>query len=123
MSTDLQVLDLQTLNLPSIHTYTPDGQSSDSNLQPSQTDNRHGNGDGSGGESCRTPTSEKHRIPAVLRCPPAPKKPRFSRSSSCKRKLSELDFFDIVNRREVDAFFELASAAAGVSKRRRPLVE
>ncbi|KAI6669241.1 hypothetical protein NL676_004126 [Syzygium grande] len=119
MSTDLEVLNLQALNLPSIHTQTPDEQSSDSNSQPSQTDNHHGGG----GKSCRTPTSEKHRIPAVLRCPPAPKKPRFSRSSSCKRKLSELDFFDIVNRHEVDAFFELATATAGVSKRRRPLVE
>ncbi|XP_030550470.2 cyclin-dependent protein kinase inhibitor SMR3-like [Rhodamnia argentea] len=121
MSTDLQALNHQTLTLPSIHTQNPDEQFSDPVARPS------GNGeDGSGGEFCRTPTSEKHRIPAALRCPPAPKKPRFSRSTSCRRKLSELDFFDVVNRREVDTFFELAAAAAAagrVSKRRRPLVE
>ena len=53
---------------------------------------------------CRTPTSEEHRIPKILDCPPAPRKPR--RVSSCKRKLSpELQFFEIVNPEEVDAFF------------------
>ncbi|KAF8039137.1 hypothetical protein BT93_B1626 [Corymbia citriodora subsp. variegata] len=119
MSTDLQVLSHQTLSLPSIHTQTPDEQFPDPITRPSQTDDCPSGSDGSGGDSCRTPTSEKHRIPAVLRCPPAPMKPRFFRSS-CRRKLSELDFFDVVNRGEVDAFFKLATAA-GVSKRRRPL--
>jgi len=53
---------------------------------------------------CRTPTSEEHRIPKILDCPPAPRKPR--RVPSCKRKLSpEVQFFEIVNPEEVDAFF------------------
>ncbi|XP_010032122.2 cyclin-dependent protein kinase inhibitor SMR3 [Eucalyptus grandis] len=126
MSTDLQVLSHQTLSLASIHTQTRDEQFSDPIGRPNQVNDCPSGDD----ESCRTPRSEKHRIPAVLCCPPAPKKPRFSHSS-CKRKLSELDFFDVVNHRKVDAFFELAAAAATaatatataarISKRRRPL--
>ena len=52
---------------------------------------------------CRTPTSKEHRIPSILDCPPAPRKPK--RAPSCKRKLSEIQFFEIVNYDEVDAFF------------------
>ena len=52
---------------------------------------------------CRTPTSKEHRIPSILDCPPAPRKPK--RASSCKRKLSEVQVFEIVNYDEVDAFF------------------
>ncbi|KAF3976579.1 hypothetical protein CMV_000257 [Castanea mollissima] len=52
---------------------------------------------------CRTPTSKEHRIPSILDCPPAPRKPK--RASSCKRKPSEVQFFEIVNYDEVDAFF------------------
>ena len=52
---------------------------------------------------CRTPTSKEHRIPSILDCPPAPRKPK--RASSCKRKLSEVQFFEIMNHDEVDAFF------------------
>ncbi|XP_042032465.1 uncharacterized protein LOC121779210 [Salvia splendens] len=44
-----------------------------------------------GGEDCQTPRSPRHMIPAVLRCPPAPKKRR--RAAACKRKLCELEFF------------------------------
>ncbi|KAG6765154.1 hypothetical protein POTOM_029172 [Populus tomentosa] len=55
-------------------------------------------------DDCQTPKSEEHKIPAVLSCPPAPRKPR--RSFSCKRKLTELEFFEIVNREEVDSFFQ-----------------
>ena len=54
-------------------------------------------------ECCRTPTSKEHRIPKILDCPPAPRKPK--RAPTCKRKLSELQFFEIVNREEVDSFF------------------
>lgn len=53
--------------------------------------------------NCRTPTSKEHRVPSILDCPPAPRKPK--RAPSCKRKLSEVQFFEIVNYDEVDAFF------------------
>ncbi|KAJ4837385.1 hypothetical protein Tsubulata_029282 [Turnera subulata] len=66
------------------------------------------------GDGCRTPTSEEHKIPAILSCPPAPRKPR--RGVSCKRKLSEFDFFEIVKREEVDRFFQ--SAFETTAKRR-----
>ncbi|KAJ4720683.1 cyclin-dependent protein kinase inhibitor SMR1-like [Melia azedarach] len=70
---------------------------------------------------CRTPTGDENKIPAVLACPPAPRKPK-TRRVSCKRKLfGELKFFDIINRDEVDAFlrsgFELAGNSAMVVKR------
>nr|XP_023876179.1 cyclin-dependent protein kinase inhibitor SMR1-like [Quercus suber] len=54
-------------------------------------------------DCCRTPTSKEHRIPKILDCPPAPRKPK--RAPTCKRKLSDLQFFEIVNRDEVDSFF------------------
>ncbi|KAG6410086.1 hypothetical protein SASPL_128134 [Salvia splendens] len=54
-------------------------------------------------EGCQTPRSPRHMIPAVLRCPPAPKKRR--RAAACKRRLFELDFFKVVAREEVDSFF------------------
>lgn len=74
-------------------------------------------------ERCRTPTSKEHRIPEILDCPPAPRKPaRARRAPSCKRKLSELKFFEIVNPEEVDAFFrssfENVSAIRSSVKRR-----
>ncbi|XP_048231317.1 cyclin-dependent protein kinase inhibitor SMR1-like [Ricinus communis] len=73
---------------------------------------------GNGGESneCRTPTSKEHKIPPVLSCPPAPRKPR--RTPSCKRKLSELEFIKIVNHEEVDSFFR--SSFDAPAKRRCP---
>ncbi|KAM4094406.1 hypothetical protein ACB094_06G193000 [Castanea mollissima] len=55
-------------------------------------------------DCCRTPTSKEHRIPKILDCPPAPRKPK--RAPTCKRKLSDLQFFEIVNREEVDSFFK-----------------
>ncbi|XP_039028516.1 cyclin-dependent protein kinase inhibitor SMR1-like [Hibiscus syriacus] len=67
---------------------------------------------------CSTPTSEENKIPAVLSCPGAPRKPRKTHVS-CKRKLSEFDFFEIVNRDEVDAFFE-AGFHDPIAKRRCP---
>jgi len=33
-------------------------------------------------EGCTTPKSEKHKIPEIMTCPPAPKKPRVSPSTS-----------------------------------------
>ncbi|KAL8218302.1 hypothetical protein R6Q57_021675 [Mikania cordata] len=56
-------------------------------------------------ENCETPTSPKHRIPAVLSCPPAPKKQRHA-SPSCKRRLCEFQFFEIIAGEEIDSFFK-----------------
>ncbi|KAI5648524.1 hypothetical protein M9H77_34529 [Catharanthus roseus] len=53
---------------------------------------------------CKTPKSPKHMIPKILSCPPAPRKPP-RKVASCKRKLSELQFFDVVSRDEIDSFF------------------
>ncbi|KAH7856203.1 hypothetical protein Vadar_033900 [Vaccinium darrowii] len=55
-------------------------------------------------DGCHTPTSAEHKIPAVLSCPPAPKKRRRA-PSYCKRKLRELVFFETVAREEVELFF------------------
>ncbi|KAI4352650.1 hypothetical protein L6164_006881 [Bauhinia variegata] len=55
-------------------------------------------------DGCRTPTSKESRIPEILSCPPAPRKPK--RLVSCKRKLAdEFQFFEVVNKEEIDAFF------------------
>ncbi|KAF9674940.1 hypothetical protein SADUNF_Sadunf10G0179900 [Salix dunnii] len=56
-------------------------------------------------DECCTPTSAQHEIPAFLTCPPAPKKPRRRSPGSRKRRLSNLHFFEVVNREEVDLFF------------------
>ncbi|PON49531.1 hypothetical protein PanWU01x14_229430 [Parasponia andersonii] len=57
---------------------------------------------------CRTPTAERHRIPKILTCPPAPRKPE-RRVPSCKRKLTELQFFEVKKREDVDEFFRSMS--------------
>ncbi|TKY51722.1 hypothetical protein E2542_SST23241 [Spatholobus suberectus] len=55
-------------------------------------------------ESYRTPTSKESRIPAILTCPPAPRKPRAF--VGCKRKLlDEFQFFEVPNKEDMDAFF------------------
>ncbi|PON42016.1 hypothetical protein TorRG33x02_336860 [Trema orientale] len=59
-------------------------------------------------ELCRTPTAERHRIPKILTCPPAPRKPE-RRVPSCKRKLTELQFFEVKKREDVDEFFRSMS--------------
>ncbi|KAJ6744166.1 CYCLIN-DEPENDENT PROTEIN KINASE INHIBITOR SMR1-LIKE, partial [Salix purpurea] len=61
-------------------------------------------------DDCQTPKSEEHRIPAVLSCPPAPRKAK--RIVSCKRRLREIDFFETVNRDEVDSFFSIQFRAS-----------
>ncbi|KAI3816176.1 hypothetical protein L1987_15867 [Smallanthus sonchifolius] len=55
-------------------------------------------------EECVTPTSTEHRIPTILICPPAPKKQRRA-SPSCKRRLHEFQFYEIVAGDEIDSFF------------------
>ncbi|XAR60052.1 hypothetical protein NMG60_11033284 [Bertholletia excelsa] len=67
-------------------------------------------------EGCRTPTSEDHKIPTIQTCPKAPRKP--GQLSSRKRKLSELQFFEIVGREEVESFFRSSfDCFAGESRR------
>ena len=58
-------------------------------------------------EYCSTPTAVQHKIPAMTSCPPPPPPPKKPSVSSRKRKLSEVEFFEIVNRDEVDMFFLL----------------
>ncbi|XP_039021606.1 cyclin-dependent protein kinase inhibitor SMR1-like [Hibiscus syriacus] len=110
MSTDLGLLqDLAKANLPKLNI-----QSSDQSGLEIQQEN---NSNSTTGE-CSTPTSEENKIPAVLSCPEAPRKHRKTHVS-CKRKLSEFQFFEILNRDEVDAFLE-AGFHDLVSKRRCP---
>ncbi|XP_039030609.1 cyclin-dependent protein kinase inhibitor SMR1-like [Hibiscus syriacus] len=84
---------------------------------PSSNQEIKNNQDESSSE-CSTPTSEENKIPVVLSCPGAPRKPRKT-LVSCKRKLSEFHFFETFNRDEVDAFFE-AGFHGPISKRRCP---
>ncbi|XVF82992.1 hypothetical protein PTKIN_Ptkin16aG0097000 [Pterospermum kingtungense] len=107
MSTDLELFkDLEKIRLPKLK------------VQPSIVIQEENKDQGDSSE-CSTPTSEENKIPTVLSCPPAPRKPR-RRPVSCKRKLSELEFFKIVNRDEVDAFFKAACCDDSMSKRRCP---
>ncbi|KAI3758198.1 hypothetical protein L6452_05751 [Arctium lappa] len=73
-------------------------------------------------EECRTPTSPENRIPQIITCPPAPKKQRPS-GPSCKRRISEFQFFEIVERDEVESFFrssyEFINQNSITNKRRR----
>nr|XP_011469403.1 PREDICTED: cyclin-dependent protein kinase inhibitor SMR2-like [Fragaria vesca subsp. vesca] len=85
-------------SLPSIKIQTPKPQ------QPQPQDSITTNDAVLEDECCRTPKSEASKIPAVVTCPPAPRKPRRA-AGSCKRKLTELQFFEVVNRDEVEAFF------------------
>ncbi|KAG5237818.1 cyclin-dependent protein kinase inhibitor SMR [Salix suchowensis] len=71
---------------------------------------------GGGHDQCCTPTSAPHQIPPFLTCPPAPKKPRRRiPAGSWKRRLSNLHFFEVMNREEVDLFFRSSKKAGFVS--------
>ncbi|OIT39193.1 hypothetical protein A4A49_08100 [Nicotiana attenuata] len=70
-------------------------------------------------ELCRTPTSQKNKIPTVGRCPPpAPKKPR--KLLFCKRKLYD-HFFEVSGNEELERFFRsytrLTPSGMAVKKR------
>ncbi|GLJ43328.1 hypothetical protein SUGI_0899940 [Cryptomeria japonica] len=54
-------------------------------------------------DGCETPKSEKHQIPKLLTCPPAPRKPR----STAKRKTGE---FFYVSPDELNLLFNLLQA-------------
>ncbi|KAJ0103608.1 hypothetical protein Patl1_05989 [Pistacia atlantica] len=94
MSTDLErILDFPRIRLSPIKQFS----SSNTTEEKDNVFNRD--------EECRTPTSEQHKIPSMLCCPPAPRKPK-TRNLSCKRKLVELEFFEIKNREEVETFLK-----------------
>lgn len=109
MSTDLELCqDLPKLRVSSLRVRTQ--QASD---QPAGSANGFANrkekfNDDNNKENSewpRTPTSKEHKIPALMTCPPAPRKP-MKKVVPCKRKLmTELKFFEIVKREEVESFF------------------
>ncbi|KAK1396537.1 cyclin-dependent protein kinase inhibitor SMR2-like [Heracleum sosnowskyi] len=68
-------------------------------------------------EECKTPTSPGSRIPAILSCPPAPRKRRtMLRTESCKRKL---EFFDLIAFEEIEEFFDFVESQRRSVKRSR----
>lgn len=83
------------------------------------------------GLSCSTPTSQEHKIPAVVDSPPPPpRKPRPPPSApsataalmirSCKRKLLVSTCEIIMNREEIDRFFSsVYNETSTTAKRRR----
>ncbi|CAN1238688.1 Cyclin-dependent protein kinase inhibitor SMR3 [Linum grandiflorum] len=103
-------------DLPKIRLLTQDPTEEPSTSGSSVDDGSHRKPENYGDDECRTPKSAEFKIPAMLKCPPAPRKPKARPATSCKRKLmSELDFFEVVNREEVESFFR-----SGLSKRRCP---
>ncbi|KAI3705511.1 hypothetical protein L1987_75750 [Smallanthus sonchifolius] len=89
MSTDLQLRqDLPAIRLTSLKIKLPD-ESCIVQLEV---------------EECQTPKSPRHQIPEVTECPPAPKKQRLA-APSCKRRISEFEFYEIVARDEIESFF------------------
>ncbi|XP_057980566.1 cyclin-dependent protein kinase inhibitor SMR1-like [Malania oleifera] len=119
MSMDLQLrLELSTLRPPPIRVRTPE-----SSHVAGDTSRTVDTGDLQSTKDCeqsmcRTPTSEEHKIPAVLSCPRAPRKRRAV--VSCKRRLSwELEFCEIVQPEQLDELFQSSfKAVAGAKKRR-----
>ncbi|WRX12696.1 hypothetical protein QQP08_005183 [Theobroma cacao] len=107
MSTDLELFqDLTKIKLPQLKIQSSNGSGAVIQQENNNQDSSN---------ECTTPTSEESKIPAALKCPPAPKKPK-RRTVSCKRKLSDqLQFFEIVNREEVEAYLK---AGFDSSKRR-----
>ncbi|OIW09033.1 hypothetical protein TanjilG_16260 [Lupinus angustifolius] len=52
-------------------------------------------------EECKTPTRSSNQIPAILTCPPAPRKKKREKLSAF-----ELSFFEDINAEEIDVFFK-----------------
>ncbi|XP_061363806.1 cyclin-dependent protein kinase inhibitor SMR6-like [Gastrolobium bilobum] len=106
MSTDLHLhhelpkLRISAVKMEDIH-------SSDrnmSNVVPQVKDENDAAVSADDDESYRTPTSKESKIPAILTCPPAPRKSKAF--VSCKRKLlDEFQFFEVTNKEDMDAFF------------------
>ncbi|XP_059628390.1 cyclin-dependent protein kinase inhibitor SMR1 [Cornus florida] len=125
MSTDLEFRQgLPEIYLPAIK--VDNSQSSDDTNHSSSSCiiiQTQSNTESDAEEECLTPTSPEHKIPAILSCPPAPRKPKTV--TSCKRKLCELEFFEIVGREEIESFFRSSFGVVEVSssavvKRRCP---
>ncbi|XP_010553042.1 PREDICTED: cyclin-dependent protein kinase inhibitor SMR3 [Tarenaya hassleriana] len=58
-------------------------------------------------DGCMTPTSSAHKIPAVKRCPPPPRKPRRNRSVKREFTSSEkLNRIPVTLSREIELFLE-----------------
>ncbi|KAL2525919.1 Uncharacterized protein Adt_10973 [Abeliophyllum distichum] len=112
MSTDLEFRqELLEIRLPIIKINS--SQSSDITDHDQNCTNQTSIND----EDCHTPKSPQHMIPKIVSCPPAPKK--TTRVPSCKRKLSELQFFEVVSREEIESFFRIVEANInGATKRR-----
>ncbi|EOA32171.1 hypothetical protein CARUB_v10015427mg [Capsella rubella] len=100
--------------------------------KPSKAKNEEAGGDDNEDVlSCSTPTSQEHKIPAVVDSPPPPpRKPRPPPSApsataarmirSCKRKLLVSTCEIIMNREEIDRFFSsVYNEASTTAKRRR----
>lgn len=110
MSTDLELCkELPKIRLSPIAIRTPQASESATGTHGSVIRRRNDDEE----EGYRTPTSKEHKIPVLVSCPPAPRKPR--RVAPCKRKLTELDFFKVVNRDEVDEFFRSSFKLAGIN--------
>lgn len=60
-----------------------------------------------GDEECETPKSEEHRIPKVLTCPPAPRKPRPTARRKTESAARSRALF--VNDSELNLFFGMPS--------------
>ncbi|OAY38922.1 cyclin-dependent protein kinase inhibitor SMR3 [Manihot esculenta] len=109
MSTDLELgQDLPGIKVPLIEIQTLGTCSSSKEVVDPITQQENAE------ECCRTPTSEEHKIPAILQCPPAPRKPK-RRTVLCKRKLSEFEF---LNCQEVESLFRSSSEVVAVAKKR-----
>ncbi|KAI3458902.1 hypothetical protein Pfo_015565 [Paulownia fortunei] len=71
-------------------------------------------------EDCHTPRSPQHMIPTTLSCPPAPKKQR--RTAACKRKLCDLQFFEMVAGEEVESLFRTVEVNLNGSTKRKCVI-
>lgn len=60
-----------------------------------------------GDEGCETPKSEEHRLPKILTCPPAPRKPRPTARRKTESAAQARALF--VNPSELNLFFGLKS--------------
>lgn len=73
---------------------------------PSTTSLGEFTADGEGDDTCTTPTSVDQRIPLILSCPPAPRKPKSAKRKAADSRRIRLDFS-----REVEALFPLSVIA------------
>ncbi|NP_001234328.1 self-pruning interacting protein 1 [Solanum lycopersicum] len=73
---------------------------------------------------CKTPKSPSFRIPKVVNCPGAPKKPKRANRSLCKRRL-RFEVIVMVDEEEIDSFFRNAedvnNGGSMIMKRRRSM--